>query len=103
MTEHIDVVNGGDIAFDDGRVVTLKPHSCRVWVEVWNNGTIIETLCYPERQPDSVDSDRIHLLITPESGEEIGWLMNIEDATAIIAGLSRAIGKAIDMGVPVHG
>lgn len=101
MTDTIDIVNGGTITFDSGEVM-LEPHSERVWVEVWSNGTIIEVLCYSEPQPDTVESDRIHLLITT-GGKTTGWLMNIEDAIAIISGLSRAMSKAIDLGVPTKG
>jgi hypothetical protein len=96
----IDICGGGTIKYDDGREVVIETHSERVWVEVWSNGAIIETLCYSEPQEGSVNSDRIHLIITDGNGERTGWLMNIEDAIAIIGGLSRAVSRAIDLGVP---
>jgi len=96
------IQNGGTIQFDDGTKIVIAPHSERVWIAVWHNGTTIETLCYSQPQEGNVESDRIHLVITPEGGERIGWLMNIEDAVNIITGLSRAIDKAIDYGIPVR-
>jgi hypothetical protein len=94
---------GGVIMYDDGKEVEIEPHSERVWLEVWHNGTTIETLCYSRWQDGNMESDRIHLVITPDGGERMGWLMNIEDANAIVMGLSRAISRAIELGIPVSG
>ena len=99
----IDIRKGGTVNFGEGKVVVVEPHSERVWLEVWGNGTLIEVLCYSQPQIGNVESDRIHLLITPAGGERLGWLMNIEDALAIIGGLSRAASKAIDLDIPVKG
>jgi len=101
MSEKIDMQLGGTFRCDDGREVTVEPHSERIHLTHWSNGVIFEVLLYSERQEDCVDSDRIHLLITADNGERTGWLMNVEDASEIIEGLSRGINYAIQRGYPI--
>ena len=96
-----DIRLGGTITFPDGRTLDIIPHSQRVALAVWSNGAFVEVLFYEERQAGEDDSDRIHLLITSEGKKPRGWLMNVQDATAIIRGLSIAIDRAIDAGVPM--
>lgn len=76
------------------------PHSQRVYGELWQNGAFIEVLVYEQPQPGEDESDRIHLMITDCDGSRRGWLMNIEDAEAIIKGLRTGIARARVYGVP---
>lgn len=78
----------------------LAPHSQRVYAEIWGNGASIEVLVYKEPQPGEDKSDRIHLVITDSDGVQRGWLMNIEDATAIVRGLQAGIERAYEYGIP---
>lgn len=71
----------------------LPPHSERVYAEVWQNGSVVETLVYTDPQPGEDFLDRIHLMVTDQSGVRQGWLMNEEDVLAIIRGLEVAIKK----------
>ncbi len=71
----------------------LPPHSGRVYAEVWQNGSVIETLVYADSQTGEDFSDRIHLMITDQGGVRQGWLMNEEDAIAVIRGLEIGIKK----------
>ena len=98
----VDLIHGGTIEYPDGRTITLPPHSQRVFGSIWHNGAFIEVLFYEQPQPSQDASDRIHLLITPAKGKRRGWLMNVEDAIAIIRGLSVAITHAIEQGVPIN-
>lgn len=68
----------------------------------WQNGQHIEVVYHPVALPDEADCDRIHLLITDCDGVCRGWIMNVEDAAAIIYGLSKAMVMAINEGVPVN-
>ena len=87
---------------ENGQAVALKPHSDRVYYSLWGNGATLEFLVYKEQQPGEDNSDRIHMIVTPANGTSRGWLMNVEDATAIIRGLATSIQHALDMpGVPV--
>lgn len=80
----------------------ITQHSQRVYGEIWQNGAFIECLVYQAAQPDCDGNDRIHLLITDATGDRRGWLMNVEDAQAIIKCLERGIEKSNEYGVP-HG
>jgi len=60
----------------------------------------IEVLVYTEQQSGEDPSDRIHLLIHAGQAQR-GWLMNVEDAVSIIAGLSAAIEQVIVRDIPV--
>jgi hypothetical protein len=100
----LDLHRGGKLKLHNGKTLKVKPHSERVFICVWKgNGAMIETLCYSERQPGLVDSDRIHLKVRDGEGDKQGWMMNIEDAESIIQGLANAIQKAKGLGVPREG
>ena len=97
----VDLIHGGTIEYPDGHTITLPPNSQRVFGSIWHNGGFIEVLFYEQPQPRQNVSDRIHLLITPAKGKRRGWLMNVEDAIAIIRGLSVAITQALEQDIPV--
>ena len=100
----LDLHRGGKLKLHNGKTLKIKPHSERVFLVVWKgNGAMIETLCYSERQPGLVDSDRIHLRIRDSEGDRHGWQMNIEDAEHIIQGLANAVNKAEELGIPREG
>lgn len=82
--------------------MAVPPHSQRVYGELWQNGAFIEVLCYEQPQPGEDESDRIHLMITDCDGKRRGWLMNIEDAGAIMKGLGLGIKKARVYGIPAR-
>jgi hypothetical protein len=104
MSKKIDIERGGEVKLGNGKRLKVKPHSNRVYLTYWlENGAVIESLVYTERQPDSVDSDRIHLFVKPGDGKRVGLLMNIEDADEIILALATAIVKAKSLGVPRNG
>ena len=98
----IDVKLGGSIDFGEGRAIEIQPHSQRVFGEAWGNGAFVEVLFYDEDQPGADPSDRIHLMITPAGGARRGWLMNVEDARAIIAGLTIGIRRAVEADIPAR-
>ena len=97
----VDLLRGGIIEYPDGHKVTIPPHSQRVFGSIWHNGAFIEVLFYEQTQPRQDASDRIHLLVTLANGKRNGWLMNVEDAIAIIRGLSVAITQAIEQDIPI--
>lgn len=72
----------------------IPPHSQRVYGELWQNGAFIEVLVYEQPQPGEDDGDRIHLMVTDCDGERRGWLMNVEDAAAIVKGLEIGMARA---------
>lgn len=78
----------------------IPSHSERVYGELWSNGAFIEVLVYSQPQPGYDGSDRIHLMVTDCDGKRRGWLMNIEDATAIVTGLQKGIEKVKECGIP---
>jgi hypothetical protein len=98
--EYTDIRDGIIVDYGDGREIEIPPHSERVYLEMWANG-FIEVLFYSEPQPDEDPSDRIHLIVHGFGGERRGFLMNAEDATAMIHGLSTGIQRAIAAGVPL--
>jgi hypothetical protein len=89
-----DIKRGGIVEFEDGHQVEVLPDAERVWGELWHNGAFIEVMCHSEpRCPEP--SDRIHLQITDGGGNRKDWLMNVEDAMAIVQGLTMAVRQAI--------
>jgi hypothetical protein len=96
----VNIREGGTIQLNSGKEVVIEPHSDRIHLSLWQNAAMIEVFLYSERQPENVESDRIHLVITDSDGERLGWLMNITDAVCIIAGLSKAIEEALNRGYP---
>lgn len=79
--------------------MTIPEHSQRVYGELWQNGAFIEILVYEQPQPGEDENDRVHLMITDCDGNRRGWLMNIEDAQAIIKGLGQGIDRARAYGI----
>lgn len=77
-------------------------HSERMGAWVWANGARIEVLLYSEPQPGEDPSDRIHLLVTDQGGERRGWLMNQEDALAVMTLLEMAACRAAARGYPFN-
>lgn len=93
--DEIVIDHGGD------SLIVIPAHSQRIFLEVWANGAM-EVLFYDEPQPGEDPSDRIHWLITGFDGEKRGFLLNVEDAVAVISGLSSAVRRAIYTGVPTR-
>lgn len=89
-----------DRAQDVPSNLEVPAHSQRVYGELWQNGAFIEVLVYEQPQPGEDVSDRIHLMITDCDGNRRGWLMNVEDATAIVKGLEIGMARARGYGVP---
>lgn len=79
--------------------IIVEPNQERVHLEVWPN-QVIEVIVYSDPQPNEDPSDRIHLIITDADGHRAGWLMNIDDASAVVDGLSAGIRRAVELGVP---
>jgi len=65
----------------------------RVFLVEWHNGASIQVLYHKEPQPGEHPCDRIRLLCTSKDGNQRGWLMNDQDADAIIMGLTSALGE----------
>ena len=76
----------------------IPPHSERIYLELWPNQAV-EILCYSQPQPGEDNSDRIHLIIHEDDNRR-GWLMNCEDALAVIRGLTAGIAAAVELGIP---
>lgn len=94
-----NVTNAYTITDNDGVARKIPGHSNRIYLAKWPNKAI-EVLVYTEQQSGEDLSDRIHLLIHAGQAQR-GWLMNVEDAVSIIAGLSAAIEQVIVRDIPV--
>ena len=81
-----DIRDGGDYG-----AAWVDPDDDRVFLHVWPNGALVQVLCHQEPQPNEHPSDRIRLVCVSKDGNMRGWLMNDQDAAAIIAGLTRAL------------
>jgi hypothetical protein len=67
----------------------------------WSNKAWIEVYYYLEPIEGEHPSDRIHLYVKDADRElPRGWLMNVQDATDIIYGLSKAMCRAIEDNIP---
>ncbi len=73
-----------------------------VHTERWRNGACIESLYYPDPLAGEDPSDRIQLLVTSAKGEPRGWLMNAQDAIAMIRTLSAALARALEPKPPLN-
>ena len=91
-TKNINIKHGGIFG-----KITIPTHSERVFLEVWPNHSI-EVLVYSQPQPDADENDRIHLIITDDDGRR-GWLMNGEDASAVLNGVAMGLAKLDRMGI----
>ena len=74
-----------------------------IFTALWKNKAKIEFVYYPKPLKGEVESDCIHMLITPHGEKSRGWIMNIQDANDIIYGLSKTISIAIEKGRKVYG
>jgi hypothetical protein len=97
--QNADIRDGIAVDYGDGQKIEIPPHSERIYLEIWRNGCM-EVLFYSEPQPDVDVSDRIHLLIHGFGTGKRGLLMNVQDAIAMVHGLSTGIQRAIEAGVP---
>jgi len=69
---------------------------------VWRNNATIQVLYY-NAPPTLIKSDVIELSIKPTDGRNARtWLMNVQDATDIIYGLSKAMSLAIENEIPTN-
>lgn len=98
--DYSDIREGITVDFGDDRTLEIPPHSQRVYLEMWGNG-FIDVLFYDEPQLGEDPSDRIHLMIHGFDGERRGFIMNVQDAICMVHGLSTAIQRAIEAGVPL--
>lgn len=97
--EYTDIREGIIVDYGNGKQIEIPPHSQRVYLEVWGNG-FIDVLFYDEPELGEDESDRIHLMVHGFGGDTRGFLMNTQDAMAMIHGLSTAVQRAIEAGVP---
>lgn len=67
----------------------------------WANGARIATVVYLTPVADEDESDRIQLLVTDQDGQQRGWLMNVEDALAMISCLTDAIARVVEERLPL--
>ena len=100
-----NIREGGKVIFSNGQERIIEPHPCRVHLEI-RGMALYDFYCYPEgprdTDPDADSSDVIQMILTAFNQDEpTGWLMNVQDALAIIHGLSTAAGLAIEDGIPV--
>lgn len=77
----------------------IKP----IFSSIWSNKARIDVYFHEQPLEGKHESDRIQLILTPADGKPRGWIMNVADATDIIYGLSKAMGMAIEEGVPNRG
>lgn len=98
-TGHSNIMDGLTIDFGDGHTLVVPPHSQRIYLEAWGNG-FLDVLFYQEPVEGEDESDRIHLMIHGFDGYADGWILNVEDAIAMIRGLSAGIQHAIAHDVP---
>ncbi|MBP8125778.1 MAG: hypothetical protein KAZ26_24225 [Caldilineaceae bacterium] len=69
---------------------------------IWGNAASIEMACYDEPLPGEDISDRLHLMIVGSDGNQRGWLMNAQDAVALIRVLAAGIDEVITRGWPMR-
>jgi hypothetical protein len=72
----------------------------QIFKAIWKNNAEINVVYYDEKLEGEDSSDRIHLLIKPAGGKETGFILNIQDATDIIYGLSKAMSVCIENKIP---
>jgi hypothetical protein len=100
-----NIREGGKVVFSNGQERIIEPHPCRVHLEI-RGMALYDFYYYPEgpqeADPGADTSDVIQMILTAFNQDEpTGWLMNVQDALAIIHGLSTAAGLAIEDGIPV--
>lgn len=71
-----------------------------LYKQTWGNGAEIEVVFHPDALPGEDPSDRIQMFATPARKETRGWLMNVEDAVAVIHGLTLGIQECVFADVP---
>lgn len=73
-----------------------------MYKQTWGNKAEIEVVFYPETIPGEDPSDRIQMFVTPAGKDTRGWLLNVEDAVAVIRGLSIGIQECVFADVPTR-